>query len=112
MEALKEYKDDVNQYTKEAVVQVLKKGAQQAKAASGIWGGTGKYSRGWTSMITEDTYISKQGAVYNRSVPGLPHLLEHGHAKRGGGRWEGKTHLAPVEEEMINAFEKALEAKL
>lgn len=111
MGLLKDYEDDVNEYAREAVKQVVKKGAQQMKAASGIFGGTGRYSRGWTSQV-EDGRLSSQGAVYNRDVPGLPHLLEHGHAKRGGGRTSGREHIAPVEQEMIEAFEKALEAKL
>lgn len=111
MGLLKDYEGDVNEYVREATKQVVKKGAQQMKAASGIFGGTGRYSRGWTSQV-EDGRLSAQGAVYNRDVPGLPHLLEHGHAKRGGGRTSGKEHIAPVEQEMIEAFEKALEAKL
>lgn len=111
MGLLKDYEGDVNEYVREATKQVVKKGAQQVKAASGIFGGTGRYSRGWTAQV-EDGRLSAQGAVYNRDVPGLPHLLEHGHAKRGGGRTSGKEHIAPVEQEMIEAFEKALEAKL
>lgn len=111
MGILQDYEDDVARYTQEAVKQVVKKGAQQVKAASGIFGGSGRYSRGWTSQV-EDGRLSSQGAVYNRDVPGLPHLLEHGHAKRGGGRTSGREHIAPVEQEMIEAFEKALEAKL
>ena len=42
-------------------------------------------------------------------VPGLPHLLENGHAKRGGGRVPGKTHIAPVEQELIKQFEEQIE---
>lgn len=111
MEALKEYRDEVNEGARQVTRAVVKQGAQQAKAASGIWGGTGKYARGWTSQVDEG-YLTAEGVVYNRNTPGLPHLLEHGHAKRGGGRWDGTSHLADVEKEMIEAFEKALEAKL
>lgn len=111
MGLLQDYEDDVNEYVREATKQVVKKGAQQARAASGVFKGTGRYSRGWTSQVEEGN-LTAEGVVYNRGVPGLPHLLEHGHAKRGGGRVDGVSHLSDVEKEMIEAFEKALEAKL
>lgn len=111
MDMLKEYRDDVNEGARQVTAAVVKKGAQQARAASGVFKGTGRYSRGWTSQVEEGN-LTAEGVVYNRGVPGLPHLLEHGHAKRGGGRVDGVSHLSDVEKEMIEAFEKALEAKL
>ena len=112
MGLLKDYEGDVNEYVREATKQVVKKGAQQMKAASGVFKGTGRYSRGWTSQV-EDGRLSAQGAVYNRDVPGLPHLLERGHAKRGGGRTSPKAHIKPVEEwvkqEAVKAVEEAIQ---
>ena len=79
--------------------------------AQSSFSGTGKYAAGWTSQAKEGRY-SSQGIIYNRAKPGLPHLLEHGHAKRGGGRTDGKEHIAPVEQEVIKSFEEAIKEKL
>ena len=56
--------------------------------------------------------MGAKATLYNAKVPGLPHLLEHGHAKRGGGRVSGRVHIAPVEEELEKAFTQELERAL
>ena len=37
---------------------------------------------------------------------------EHGHAKRGGGRVPGKSHIAPAEQAGIDQLEKDIERSL
>ena len=41
---------------------------------------TGKYAKSWKRKTTEENANAIQVTVYS-SVLGLPHLLEHGHAK-------------------------------
>lgn len=106
-EILDEYGDEVQKDMDDVVKDVGKAGVKAIKSASGVFGGTGKYRKGWTSQTDTERYGSTV-TIYNRT-PGLPHLLENGHAKRGGGRVPGKTHIAPVEQELIKQFEEQIE---
>ncbi|MGL4523532.1 MAG: HK97 gp10 family phage protein [Bacilli bacterium] len=61
---------------------------------------TGDYLKGWAKKKTIDGYT-----IHNKKKPGLTHLLEKGHAKRGGGRVNGIVHIRPVEERANKSFE-------
>ena len=62
-----------------------------------------RYSNGWMYKVDKSSnQWAATGVVYNKNQPGLAHLLEHGHAKRGGGRTKGRPHVAPVEEQVAN----------
>lgn len=109
---LTKYGDEVAENIQKVTKEIARKGAKAVKQnAQTNFSGTGKYAAGWTSQAKEGRY-SSQGIIYNRTQPGLPHLLEHGHAKRGGGRTDGKEHIAPVEQEVIKSFEEAIKEKL
>lgn len=108
---LQQYGDNLTESIKEVTKKVARAGVKSVKANSqSTFGGTGKYAAGWTSRVEEGRF-SAQGILYNKSLPGLPHLLEHGHAMRGGGRSgsvDGREHIAPVERELIKQFEDAI----
>ena len=109
---LTKYGDEVAENIQKVTKEIARKGAKAVKQnAQTNFSGTGKYAAGWTSQAKEGRY-SSQGIIYNRAKPGLPHLLEHGHAKRGGGRTDGNEHIAPVEQEVIKSFEEAIKEKL
>lgn len=98
------FENEVTVLNRETIKKVTSKGVQSVKSASSdSFGGTGKYAKGWTSRVETGRY-SAQGIIYNKDVPELPHLLEHGHAKRGGGRVPGRVHIKPVEDELEKAF--------
>lgn len=103
---LQEYADDLQAHVDEAAQEVGKEGVKALRAASRGFGGSGKYARGWTST-TDGSRIGKTVTLHN-DYPGLPHLLENGHAKRGGGRVAGRSHIAPVEKEINEKFEAAV----
>lgn len=108
---LNEYRDDVVKDTGELAKSFAKKGAQtlRQEAKGHGWGDTTGYDSGWTSRY-ETGRFSQQGIIYNAKVPGLPHLLEYGHALRGGGRSSTSAfpHIAPVEEKISDEFYKAV----
>lgn len=65
----------------------------------------GKYAKSWT-MSTEKEIGQPHKRIIHAKAPHyrLTHLLEHGHAKVGGGRVEGRPHIRPAEEMVIKEF--------
>ena len=109
---LSEYTLEVTDDLKDATKEVTKAGVKAVKAgAKSKFKGTGRYSKGWTSRL-ETGRLSAQGTIYNKDVPGLPHLLENGHAKRGGGRVQGRAHIKPVEVMIVEEFERKVRAAI
>lgn len=112
MKICRQYRENVQDSVGDITKDLAKKGAKEVKArAQSTFGGSGFYAGGWTSRFESGRY-SAQGVIYNAKAPGLPHLLEHGHAKRGGGRVPGRAHIAPVEEEILKQFENEVKSKL
>ena len=71
-------------------------------------GATGEYAKHWTVKV-ETGRMMVGATVYGDSPTyRIAHLLEHGHAKRGGGRTSPIVHIKPVEEwaidEAVNRF--------
>ena len=106
-----EYEEDVQNMTKDAVKQIGLRGKQALKSASGVFNGT-KYAGGWSLKVEMLSRAFPVATLYNGKLPGLPHLLEKGHAQRGGGRVSGTVHIQPVEDELNKAFEQELRNKL
>lgn len=73
---------------------------------------TGAYGKSWSVKNTKETSESLEVTVYSRNRYQLAHLLEFGHAKRGGGRVAGKSHIAPAEENGIRQLESEIERSL
>ena len=76
-------------------------------------GRTGKYARSWRSKKTEETATSVSYVVHaNKDGYRLAHLLEFGHAKRGGGRTRAIPHIKTAEERGIREFENRIRRKI
>lgn len=84
-----------------------KLGREKTQAgASAKFDGTGRYAAGWANKRKQIAPHVWVGTVYNKDVPGLPHLLEKGHAKVGGGRVAGREHIATAADAAFDDFER------
>jgi len=70
----------------------------------------GNYAKSW-AMKTEPEVGQPHKRIVHVKAPHyrLTHLLEYGHAKVGGGRVEGRPHIRPAEEEVIQEFTREVE---
>ena len=109
-EAMNEYRDLTEQALKSAVTEVAKETKDIAKENSPSL--SGRYKKGWATKKTTDASGQISVTVYNRARPGLTHLLEKGHAKRGGGRVSGIPHIAPAEEHAVSELETKIRREL
>lgn len=100
--ALQEYSTEVEEGLEEAKVEVAKDTVKRLKQTSPKK--TGDYRKGWARKKVGTAQV-----VHNRTDYQLTHLLEYGHAKRGGGRVAGIPHIAPVEEKAIDEYVKRVE---
>lgn len=107
-EILDEYAGEINRFLPEITEEVGKTGVKALRTSAKQKFNGKKYAGGWRSVSERNRYGATV-TIYNGRLPGLPHLLEHGHANRGGGRTEGRVHIAPVEETLIKDFEKKVE---
>lgn len=73
---------------------------------------TGDYAKSWSVKNMKETANSLEVAVHSRNRYQLAHLLEFGHAKRGGGRVPGKAHIAPAEEKGVQELEQEIQKAL
>ena len=95
MQEMEEYNSLAADTMKKAVDRASKTVRDQIKGSAPIR--TGKYAKSWTSRKTKETSTALQVTVYSPSRYMLAHLLEHGHAKRNGGRVRAIPHIAPAE---------------
>lgn len=98
--------DRIGEEVNEVVPKVAKEAAKKLRSTSPKR--TGKYAKGWTTTV-EKGRLSVSATVHGKSgTYQLAHLLEHGHANRGGGRTPGEVHIAPVEEWATQEIETKL----
>ena len=112
MEGLQEYADLATDDLKKAV----KKAGDQAKKdiQNNAPVKTGAYKKSWTVKTTKETSNAMEVVVHSKNRYQLAHLLEFGHAKRGGGRTKAIPHIAPAEEaaqeELMKDIERGLKS--
>ena len=108
---LQDYSVEVSKAAAEAVTEVSKEATKKLRQTSPKR--SGKYGKGWASKV-EKTATTAEATVYGKTgTYQLAHLLEHGHARRGGGRKvDGIVHIKPVEDWAISEVEKRIREKV
>lgn len=107
MAQLNEYADLTTEGMKEAVQKAGK--TVQKEIKSGAPKATGAYSKSWSVKKVSESSRALEVTVYSRTKYQLAHLLEHGHAKRGGGRVAARPHIADAEAKGIEQLEQEIE---
>ncbi|MDX8359824.1 HK97 gp10 family phage protein [Cytobacillus sp. IB215316] len=102
-EELQQYHNDVNKKVETAKEEVTKELVSTLKQHPSPKL-TGNYRKGWRIKRVGNKII-----VHNKTNYQLTHLLEHGHAKVGGGRVPPIVHIRPAEEKAVDDFVKKLE---
>jgi hypothetical protein len=109
-EELDKYRDLAADGVKKAVKRAGKTVKEEINDSAPVR--TGRYAKSWTARVTGETSQSIELVVYSPSRYMIAHLLEHGHAKRGGGRVRAIPHIAPAEEHGISQLENDIEKAL
>lgn len=110
MDGLKEYADLATEDLKKAVRKAgtsVKKDIQENAPKD-----TETYAKSWAVKKIKESSNSLELVVHSRNRYQLSHLLEFGHAKRGGGRVSGEAHIAPAEERAVETLEQEIEKAL
>ena len=110
MAGLQEYVSLANDSMKEAVKKTATSVKKEISANAPR--DTGKYAKSWATKKTGENSHSLEMTVHSKNRYQLAHLLEKGHAKRGGGRVSGKPHIAPAEENGVQLLEHLIEGAL
>lgn len=110
MEGLQEYADLATDDMKAAVKKAGDEAKKDVQAGAPVK--SGKYKKSWTVKTTKENSNSLEVTVHSRNRYQLAHLLEFGHAKRGGGRTRAFPHIAPAEAKAAELLEKEVERAL
>ena len=73
---------------------------------------SGRYRKSWATRKTKENSHTLEMTVHSKDRYQIAHLLEKGHAKRGGGRVEAHPHISPAEEHGADLLESLITKEL
>ena len=109
MKELENYSTLQTQSMKRSVQKVATKVRKQISSNAPVL--SGSYKGSWATRKTIETPTELEITVYSKKGY-LPHLLEHGHALRNGGRASAREHIKPAEDEGAKELESEIRRNL
>lgn len=109
MDELEKYKDLAADELKDAVKETAKTVRKDIQANAPV--DTGKYKKSWSVKNMHEDAESIDLVIHSRNRYQIAHLLEHGHAKRGG-RVAARPHIAAAEEKGEEQLVETIKQKL
>lgn len=110
MTGLTEYADVTTDLVKQSVQEVSKE--VKKEIFTNAPKRTGAYKKSWATKKTKETSNSLIMTVHSKNRYQIAHLLEHGHAKRGGGRVAAIPHIEPAEKSGAKRLQQRIERGL
>lgn len=96
LESMAEYADLSNEVMKQSVTIVSNSVKKDIQGNAPVK--SGRYKKSWAAKKVQENANSLTMIVHSRNRYQIAHLLEKGHAKRGGGRVAAIPHIAPAEQ--------------
>jgi len=109
-ELLDEYGEEIRDDLTSSLTETSNDALKNLKNVSPVL--TGSYKKGWTKKVEFTRWGSLSVTMYNKTDWQLTHLLNNGHAKRGGGRVPGDGHIDRASEYASDLLVKKVEEKL
>ncbi|OYP06381.1 hypothetical protein CG709_10035, partial [Lachnotalea glycerini] len=95
-QSMAEFADLSNEVMKECVTETSKSVKKEIQENAPVR--TGKYKKSWAAKKVKENANSLTMVVHSRDRYQISHLLEQGHAKRGGGREAAIPQIAQAEQ--------------
>ena len=112
---IEEYSNEVVRAMPDAVKKAAKTCVKELKSSAAAKFGGSKYKNSFKKENTNKSTTIPEITVYS-TLPGLPHLLEHGHVKKNQygvyGVTQARPHWAPAEEAAIEELENEIERQV
>ena len=106
MDGLLEYAELATDTMKDCVKKVGNTVKKETQANAPVK--SGRYKKSWAVKRQKETSTTLEMVVHTPNRYQLTHLLEKGHAKRGGGRVKALPHIGPAEEKGIRMLENSI----
>jgi len=112
MASFAEIMDNIQEVSDDALKAGVQAGCELAKDewSAGAPRDKGDYAKSIRFRV-EGSGREVQGHVYSK-MPGIPHLVEKGHAKVGGGKTRAIEHIAPAADDGFELAEQVILATL